>query len=459
MQAQPSITAHTAQMPPRTKGFPLLGSLPDLIQKQTEFVFEAWRDYGDIYTLSLGTFEVLVVNHPDYAQHVLRDHARNYSKGGVMWEAIRKLIGNGLATSEGDYWRRQRRMMQPQFHRQYLASLGTLMVEGIEEIILNDFDQLAASGEAFDATQAFAKITMNVIMKTMFGRSIDPEENKRVGDAVAYALRFMVPQMVTGRLPEWVPVPGRKRFQEAQQVVDEFIYRMIDQRRKNPDGSMDMLTMLLNMVDDETSEPMTDEQIRDEVATIFLAGYETTSLAMAWVSYVLTNETAIQDKLHNHVEETLQGQLPRFEDLRTLDYSRMVLSEALRLYPPAFWWSRSAIEEDTIGGYHIKPGQLIAIMVLTLHRHPDFWANPDVFDPERFSPDAEKGRHPLAWMPFGAGQRQCIGKDFAMMEGTLILSRFAQRYRVVSTDKPAPQFAFSSTLSAKDGIWVKIEKR
>jgi cytochrome P450 len=456
IQQLDAISSHP--LPPRASGLPVIGSIPNVIRYQGNYFMQAWKQHGDIYSMKLGPLDLVIINHPDFAQHILRDNARNYVKGGALNEAARGILGNGLVMSEGDYWRKQRRMMQPQFHRQYLASITDLMSEAIEEIMGN-WDSLAGSGEAQNVSTLFAEVTMNVIMKTMFGRSIDPEEIKLASDAFNYALRYLMQDAVTGKFPAWLPVPGRKQYHEALAKIDAFVYGIIKQRRENPTVSYDIISMMMQMVDDETNEVMSDKEIRDEVVTIFLAGYETTALAMSWGAYALSQEQSVQEKLMKYIDEALEGRAAQFEDLRKLDYSRMVISEMLRLYPPAVFITRMAAEDDVIGGYLIKAGQAIIVNPMPIHYHPDFWSNPERFDPERFSTEAEKGRHSLAWIPFGAGQRQCIGKDFAMMEATLILSRLMQRYQLIATDKPAPKAAFSATLSPTKGIWVKLEKR
>jgi cytochrome P450 len=348
--------------PPRAAGLPGIGSIPNVIRYQGDYFMQAWKQHGDIYSMKLGPLDLVIINHPDFAQHILRDNARNYVKGGALNEAARGMLGNGLVMSEGDYWRKQRRMMQPQFHRQYLASITDLMSEAIEEIMGN-WDSLAESGEAQNVSKLFAEVTMNVIMKTMLGRSIDHGEIKLASEAFNYSLRYLMQDAVTGKFPEWLPVPGRKQYRESLKQIDQFVYGIIKQRRENPDASHDIISMMLQMVDDETNEAMSDT------------------------------------------------------------------------------------------------GQAIIVNPMPIHYHPDFWSNPESFDPERFSTESEKGRHSLAWIPFGAGQRQCIGKDFAMMEATLILSRLMQRYQIIAAHKPAPKAAFSATLSPTNGIWVKLEKR
>ena len=445
--------------PPKTAGFPIIGSMPHVVRKQTDYLFEAWKTYGDIYTLDLGALNIVMLNHPDYAKHIMRDNFRNYEKGGEMWAAVRSLVGDGLVTAEGDMWRRQRRMMQPQFHRQHLAGLTNLMIAAIEEG-MSEWDALAESGESFNIARAYNKITMKVIVRTMFGSGLNSDEADEMANHVSFALNYMLQDMVTGKLPKWMPVLGRKKYQAAVAHIDRYIYRVIEQRRREPDNENgDLLTMMLNLVDEETGAQMSDKQLRDEAITIFLAGYETTSIAMTWASYMMTQKPEVASKLQAHVDTVLEGRMPQFEDLMQLTYPRMVMEEATRLYPPAFWLPRTAVEDDVIGGYKIKAGQMVAATMLTIHRHPDFWENPDEFDPERFTPEQVKGRHPQAWMPFGAGQRYCIGKDFALMEGALILARLAQRYTLHAVADHQPKTALSTTLGTKDGVWLTLEKR
>lgn len=321
--------------PPRTAGFPVVGSIPTLLRKQTDFLFDSWRKLGDVYELDLGLLSIVMLNHPDYAQYIMRDNVRNYAKGGEMWESVRQIIGDGLVTSEGDYWRRQRRMIQPHFHRQHLAGLTTLMVEAIQNS-LADWEAPAHSGEPFNIAKAFSHMTMRVIVRSMFGNTLHEADADRMGVAMGYTLDYTIKNMVTGKIPQWVPVPGRKRFYDMLAVVDEFLYGMIDQRRRKGDAGNDLLGMFLNLVDDETGEPLTDKEIRDEIATIFLAGYETTSIAMTWACYMLTQHADISTKLTTQIDTVLGKRVPQFEDLAQLTYPRMVMEETMRLYPPVF---------------------------------------------------------------------------------------------------------------------------
>ncbi len=458
MHTTKNISEQPQSLPPRTAGFPLIGSVPNLLSKQTDFLLDSWQTHGDIYELDLGLLSIVMLNHPDHAQYILRDNFRNYSKGGEMWDSVRQVIGDGLVTSEGDFWRRQRRMIQPQFHRQHLAGLTNHMIDAIEEG-MNDWDAIADSGEAFDISKAFGNITMKVIVRAMFGHSLNENDAAKMADAMGYSLEYMIKNMVLGKFPNWMPVPGRKQFHDAIAQSDNFIYNLIEQRRHDTDKGNDLLAMLLNLVDEETGEPMSDKEIRDEVATVFLAGYETTAVAMTWASDLLLQNQSIVEKLVESVQTAIETRRPIFEDIPNLAYSQMIMQESMRLLPPVFWLPRTVVEDDVIDGYTIKAGQMVAVVPLAIHRHPDFWEDALNFNPERFSQEASKHRHAMAYMPFGAGQRLCIGKDFALLEGTLILSILAQKYELEAVRGREAKPALSTTLTTKDGLWVRLNKR
>jgi cytochrome P450 len=447
--------------PPPTSRLPVVGSIPQFLQQQHHYFVEARATYGDIYTMSLGPLTFIALNRPEQAQHVLIDNARNYNKDSAFWNSLRTLLGNGLPLSEGDFWRRQRRMMQPQFHRQRLMGLTTLMVEAIDEGIA-DLAARVATAQPLNIAQAMSHLTMKVIVRTMFGTDLDPAEAETVRRQLTYALDFIVPGMITQSLPGWVPVPGRRRYQSAVRTIDAVVFQIIERRRQQGEGN-DLISLLLHMVDAETGEQMTAQQLRDEAVTMFLAGYETTATTLAWIWHAITQQPAIEHKLQAEVDTALGDRTPVFADLPNLPYARMVMQEALRLYPPAYWLPRKALADDEIDGYHIPAGSAVAPVMYTIQRHPDIWEAPEVFNPERFastqSAEAPKARHKLAWMPFGAGQRLCIGQDFALLEGQLILARMMQRYHVSAVPGRLAQPTISTTLRTKDGVWVRVEPR
>ena len=256
-----------------------------------------------------------------------------------------------------------------------------------------------------------------------------------------------------------MPVPGRKKYNEAMKVMDEIIFRIIAQVREGKESDNHLLAMLLDTVDAETGETMTDQQLRDEVATLFLAGYETTSIALTWAFDYLNQNPAVLEKVQAEVDEVLDGRTPEFADIPNLTYTRMVFEETMRLRPPSYWLPRIVIEDDEIDGHHIPAGTNVVSLTYMYHRHPEHWDNPELFNPDRFSKENKAGRHKFAFIPFGAGQRKCIGMDFAMMEGPLVLAMVAQRFKVNTiSDKPTKPM-LSSTLRPKGGLPVTLQPR
>jgi cytochrome P450 len=348
-------------------------------------------------------------------------------------------------------------MMQPHFHRQYLARITDLMLAAIDEG-MQSWGTWAQQGEAVNMLNAFNHITMKVIVRTMFGETLNNADADRIGEDMAFALDFMLQNMVTQGIPTWIPVPGRRRYQEVLKRIDEFVYGIMALRRQESEPRKDLLGMLLQLVDDETGIAMTDQQIRDEIVTLFVAGYETTALTLSWGIHHLTQHPDVMTRLTAEIDSVLGTALPTFESLAQLPYTRMVLQEIMRIHPPAFWVPRTAVEDDELDGYHIKAGQMVGVSIYNIHRNPQIWNQPDIFDPERFSAEESEKRHQLAWMPFGAGQRMCLGRDFSMMEGALVLALMVQRYTFAGTGH-TPKPGLSTTLRPKDGVWAKIARR
>lgn len=445
-------------LPPTVGGLPLIGALPKLLRGGLNFLETARQEQGDIYRLDLGFTDAIILCHPRHAQHVLLDNMKNYAKGGAMWNSVRTLLGNGLPVSEGDFWRRQRRMIQPAFHHQRLMGIADQMVTAIDES-LDRWESYAQSGEPMDVAQAFTHMTMNVLVRTMFGSELKAGESETVGKELAYAIDFMLYGMFTNSLPAWAPVPGRARYQQAIRAIDDVVFQVIERGRKEKGAGDNMLSMLLEAVDEESGAGMTDAELRDEAVSLFLAGYETTSVAMSWALHFMTQQPEVSDLLQSEVRSVLGKRRPTMMDLRQLTYARNMMQESMRLYPPAYWIPRTAVEDDAIDGYHIPAGKMVAVMSQVIQRHPEQWENPNGFDPDRFLPSRSEGRHKLAWLPFGAGQRLCVGREFALMEGPFILARMMQRYQPVAVPGKVAHMHVGLTIRTKDGVWVQLQKR
>lgn len=432
---------------------PLLGALPHIIHKQFDYLHAAQRQYGDIYRVDLGVTDAVALSHPRHVQYVLRDNVRNFRKGGNMWTSVRSLFGNGLVVSEGDFWLRQRRMMQPQFHRRHIAGLFDLMLTAIDEQIATW--PLTAKG--FDFSTAVNQITMQVIVRTMFGAQLDDDEFQRLSIAMTHALDYLLVGVIGESLPSWTPLPGKRRYAAARKTFDEIVYRVIAHSRKVTDET-NLLAMLLNTVDAETGEQMSDEQLRDEVATIFVAGYETTAIALAWAADYLARDMALQTRVAGEIDNAIGQDDPDLMALRSLGLVKRTFQEALRIRPSAWFLPRLTVTDDEIDGYPLPAGTQVALMIYHIHHHPEQWGNPEQFDPDRFDGTNAQSRHPFAYVPFGAGQRQCIGRDFAYMEGQLILTRLLQHYQIRPYGPPA-QPQLSTTLRPKGGVRLNLEKK
>jgi cytochrome P450 len=437
---------------------PLVGALPAFLRQPFDFLLDARARYGDIYTLDLGPARLIVLNHPRHMQHVFVDHAQNYRKGGGFWDAGREVVGNGLVVSEGDFWLRQRRLIQPHFHRKALAGLVDSMVAATDES-LDRWYIAAHTGRPFNALPGFATITMRVVGRALFGQGLDRQDLDRATQSMAVVLDHVMVAMLTYGLPRWIPVPGARRFQQAIRELDEVVLRIIAQERQATAPSSSLLGMLVHMRDAETGEGMTDAQIRDEVLTFFLAGYETTSLALTWALQFLTQHPAELRRVVDEVDAALGERAPTFDDLAALSYTRMVIQETLRLRPPAWQVTRTAVADDVIDGYAIPAGANIVPLIYGIHHHPQIWDDPTRFDPERFAPEQAAQRHKLAWAPFGAGQRQCVGKDFAIMEAQIVLAMIVQRYALAAVPGRVATPRLAATLTPKGGVWVSLQPR
>lgn len=447
----PITTAPVQARPvPKAPGIPLAGSIPYLFSNPFMFLEDAWRFQGDIFRLDLGVTDAVVLSHPRHVQTILRDKVRNYRKGGNMWASVRSMFGNGLVVSEGDFWLRQRRMMQPHFHRRYIAGLFDLMLGEIDR----QMDEWPQTADTFDISNALNQITMRVIVRTMFGTALDDKEFYAISEAMTHALDYLLLGVVGESLPSWVPLPGKARYQAGRETFDRIVYKMIDKARQGGQETH-LLAMLLNTVDAETGEQMTDEQLRDEIATIFVAGYETTAIALAWAVDFLARDRHLQDRIWTEVTDVIGPNAPDLKTFRDLDLVKRTFQEALRIRPSAWFLPRETLEDDEIDGYHIPAGTQIALLLKHVQHHPQHWREPQTFDPDRFLPERMKRRHPFAYAPFGAGQRQCIGRDFAYMEGQLILARLLQRYEFKPTG-PQAEMQLSTTLRPKGGVQVHM---
>jgi cytochrome P450 len=398
------------------------------------------------------------VSSPAGVGRLLHDNHRNYSKDVATFGTLRLFLGNGLFTSDGDFWRRQRRLAQPAFHRRRVANFGALMTDATLAK-LERWRTRVSQDRPLDVADEFMRLTMEVATLALFSTSGRGDIDK-IGSAITTLLddvtfRFTFPFYP----PLKVPTPRNRRFLAARATLDAIVYRIIAERRQRPDEHDDLLAMLMQARDEETGEGMSDRQLRDEVVTLFLAGHETTANALTWASFLLSTHVAVERRLRAEVDEALQGRVPTASDLPRLPYTRMVIDETLRLYPPAWITNRRAIEADAVCGYRIPADATVSISPYVTHRDPTLWENPEGFDPERFPPERSARRPHYAYFPFGGGPRQCIGKGFALMEATLVLALLTQRYELHLVPGRRGETEALATLRPRYGMWMAAHPR
>jgi cytochrome P450 len=437
-----------------------LGPMPGfLTQRQTRIQAYAadMARYGDMVKYQLGPILVLITRSPDHFKHVLQEHHTKYRKGRGL-RKMRLFLGDGLLTSEGDHWRRQRRLMQPAFHRQRLAVLADTMTATCAAM-LDRWGPLAARGEVVDVGKELMRLTLAIAAKALFSVDVSHAADT-VGDALTTALHEANRRLFTlVDLPLFIPTPHNIALRGARETLDRVVYDIIATRRRNGAESKDLLGMLIESKDEETGETMSDEQLRDETMTLFLAGHETTANALAWTAFLLSKAPSEQRRLEEEVDRVLGGRAPRFADLADLAYTRRVVDEAMRLYPPAWMFGREALVDDVVGGYAVPKGALVAMSPFLVHRHPEHWPNPEGFDPDRFLPEPSAARHKYAYMPFGGGPRVCIGNQFALVESVLCLAMIVSRFRLELAPGARVEPEPVVTLRPKGGMPMRIRAR
>lgn len=450
----------TSTATPGPKPAPILGNILDMRQGEVfETLLEFHKTYGDIVQLELPKNQyVYSIANPESIQHVMQMNNQNYTKGDRI-NIAKPLVGNGLFSSEGEFWRRQRRMMQPAFHRKQIDNLAEEMVTTIEEMLLK-WEPVADSGEIINIQNEMMGLTMDVVTRTLFTSSLSASEIAELGVQITFLLDMITERsQAIFQIGEKIPSAKNRRFDEGVATIDKIIYRLIDERRQSQEKQDDLLTMLLEARDNETGEGMDDKQLRDELVTIFLAGHETTAIALSWSLALLSLHPTVRRKLQAEVDRVLKGRIPDASNYSDLPYTNAVVSEAMRLYPPLPMTIRQALADDVLEGYAIRANSGVFINIYSAHHNPDVWENPEGFDPERFLPDQVKEIPRFAYLPFGGGPRQCIGNNFALMEAVLALSMITQRFELNLVPGTDLEPYMPGTLRPKGGVRVFIKRR
>ena len=434
-------------------GRPLVGVLPLVQRNPLEVLERATLEFGPVAYLPVPTVDSYVLGTPKLAHHVLVANVKNYVKQTRGYEMLRLVLGNGLVTSEGDFWKRQRRIAQPAFHRERIAGFGAIMTRAAQEM-LDGWQE----GTPFDLADEMMHVTLRIVGEALLSTDVTKEADD-VGDALTVGLEHLI-HRTTRPLspPQWVPTPRNLRFKRALARLDAVVVGIIAQRRDGGGPKDDLLAMLMESRDPETGEGMTDAQLRDEVMTIFLAGHETTANTLSWTFKLLAENPDVEARLFAEVREVLQGAAPTMETLGRLPFVANTIKESLRLYPPVWTLGRRVVEDEVVDGFLLKKDALVFVSPWAIHRLPEFWPEPLRFNPDRWLQDDPRRQHG-SYLPFSMGQRKCIGDQFALVEAQLILAAVVQRFHVALVPGheivPEPMI----TLRPRDGILATVRAR
>ncbi len=454
---RPAPSRGAARSWPIVRGHRLWGCMSQLQNDPMRLYHDAWKRHGDYICLrAVPGFYFYFLGHPSAIEHVLHANLKNYRKPDSFNNSVSLLAGKGILTSEGDFWRRQRRLVQPAFLRNSVAKLSTHMVAAADALIA-EWEQLP-DGRCFDVLPEMMRLGLRIASTSLFSTDISSDADS-IGQAYRAAFEYVSLKM-NGRLmftPLWLPTARNREFRRSKALLDRVVLDLIARRRREPPKG-DMLDLLLAAADEESGAGMSDQQLKDEAITLLTAGHETAGAALSWAWYLLAENPDIQQALSEQVRARLGGRTPTADDLPHLPLATAVFEETMRLYPPAWGMPRETIEPDEINGYPLPAKATLVLSQMIVHRHPDFWSEPDRFDPERFLPPNGAGRPKFAFFPFGGGPRICIGNHFAMIEGPLVLAALAQRFHfsLAPNQSVVPDPTF--TLRPKHGVQVIVRK-
>jgi cytochrome P450 len=446
-----STISHPGMRPPGPETGRGFGVAFEASRNYLAYFTKIAEQYGDLALIRFFRLQTLFINNPEYIESVLVTNYQKFHKS-PDYRALHLLLGNGLLTSEGEFWRRQRRLAQPAFHRERISSYSSMMVASTDQML-----GAWRPGVTLDVHREMMHLTLDIVAKCLFTADVT-EVAHVVGAALEVSMLQYVERAKTGFLiPDWVPTPGNLRYRRAVKKLDAIIYGVIEQHRKRGQAD-DLLGMLLAARDDD-GRPMTDRQLRDEVMTLFLAGHETTANTLAWTLYLLAQNPEAEARLHTELDDVLGQRLPSMADVAELRYTGQVVKESMRLYPPAWGIGRQAQEPFEVGGYRFEKDTYVFICQYITHRDRRYFPDPERFDPNRWNEESARKVPRFAYLPFGAGPRVCIGAAFAAMETSLLLATIAQRFRLTlhPTHRVVP--LTSITLRPKYGILMELHSR
>jgi cytochrome P450 len=442
-----------AEAPGPTGGL-ILGVMPDFNRDTLNFITRCRDTYGDVVRMRFLYLTVFFIYHPNDIEYVLSTNAKNFIKARSLRSPFfQRLVGKGLLTSEGDFWRRQRRLAQPAFHRQRISSYGDVMVQFADRMLHS-----WRAGETRDVHRDMMRLTLEIVVKTLFNADVSDD-----ADRVGKLLSEIVKPFASQATLKWIadnrlPTAGHRRFFRVTNDIDAIVYRIISERRASKTDEGDLLSMLLQAHDEDDGGMMTDKQLRDEVMTIFLAGHETSALTLSWAWWLLAQDPAAEKRFHDELDEVLGGRPPTLEDYPQLRFTEMIAKESMRLYPPAFGLGRESLKGCEIGGFRVPAKSQVFVFQWATQRDPRFFPDPNEFRPERWA-EEDPTLPRYAYFPFGGGPRVCIGSYFAMIEVVLLLATIGQKFRLSRADDQPVDLYPAMSLRPAGPINMRLEPR
>ncbi len=442
------MAAPEIRIAPGPRGLPWLGNLFEYRQDRLQFLTESRKRYGDVVRYRLAGHLVHLVNHPDDVHAVMVTRMKNYEKATNLGA----IFGNGIFTSSGELWKKQRRTMQPMFQMEYLVSLIPIMANAAATTI-EKWD--ASTDREIDVEAEMMKLALEIVGRALFGTEMR-ETFARLHPAMQVVNDYLIKRFYSlVPTPDWWPSAARDEFRAAVAAIDEIVEEIVRHERARTEPGRTLVSLLLKAQDPETGEVMGDRQVRDEIVTLLLAGHETTAHSLSWSLWLLSKRPEIVARIRAEVD----GQPMDATTLRGFRYLYRVVEESLRLYPAGWAWSRRALADDTLGGYHIPAGSIILVSPYVTQRDSAFWERPEEFDPDRFAPERQASLRRDAYFPFGLGPRLCIGRNLATMEIAVVLAEMVKRFDFAPVAGRDPVADAKVTIGTKDGVWLRVTKR
>ena len=438
----------------------MLGVLPALVRDPlAELDRIAVEHTGQIPLVRVGPLAIHFLTHPDHARHLLQESWRNYSRDNALWKPFKRFVGEGLFFGDADLWQKRRRLMQPLFVTRHLAGLAGVIGAAAARHA-DRLERSAASGTPVDMVQEMTDLVMAMTLEAQFGVGGDALDGRAVGQAIRDAQRVVNFHMLLSGLPDWLPRPGEASLRRNERIIEDFILGLVRERRAAPaEKRRDLLTLLVRARDEQTGEMFGDRALRDELVTLFSGGFEMTSLALSWLWYELGERPDIEARVRAEILDVLGGRTPTLEDLGRLSYTTRVIQESLRYHTILPAILRVALADDVIDGYRIPAGAVVLLSPHAMHQNPAFWDEPRRFDPDRFTPERSEARTRFAYLSFGAGPRQCIGMQLAMMEMQMVLALLLPRFRArLAPGHPPVRPRLETSVKPHPGLRMTIER-